>query len=108
LVGGGDNIKNKNIKKILVVGIIILFIGVGIQPAFANDISITTTSNIKEDCGCQPISNLHLVRLERLLNRVEIYTNILSLLFKHNSEVKEKCELLSNKIKENSILFSEQ
>ena len=36
-------------KKGLVVGIIILFIVVGIQPAFANEVSITTTSDIEED-----------------------------------------------------------
>ena len=41
-------VKN-NFKKGLVVGIIILFIGVGIQPAFANEVSITTTSDIEED-----------------------------------------------------------
>lgn len=45
------------LKKILAVGIIILFIGVGIQPAFAVDTktSIVNQQN-EEDCGCQVVN----------------------------------------------------
>ena len=86
-------------KKALVVGIIVLFIGVGVQPAFANEVSITNkTSDVEEDCNCNPVSNLHLVRLERILNRVESYTNIISIFSNRNPVIQEKCEELSNEI----------
>ncbi len=90
---------NKIWKKGLVVGIIVLFIGVGIQPAFANEVSITNkTSEVEEDCNCNPVSNLHLIRLERMLNRVESYTNIISIFSYRNPVIKEKFEELSNEI----------
>ena len=44
-------------KKLLVVGIIVLFIGVGVQPAFAIETE-SSVDNIekKEDCDCQGIN----------------------------------------------------
>jgi hypothetical protein len=42
-------------KKSLVVGIIFLFIGVGVQPVFAKNTIKTTISETLEDCECQPI-----------------------------------------------------
>ncbi len=90
---------NKIWKKGLVVGIIVLFIGVGFQPAFANEVSITNkTSDVEEDCNCNPVSNLHLIRLERMLNRLEIHTKILSIFSKYNPEFKEKYQEISNRI----------
>ena len=89
---------NKIWKKSLVVGIIVLFIGVGFQPAFANEVSITNKSEVEEDCDCQPVSNLHLIRLERMLNRLEIHTKILSVISKYNSEIAEKYQEISNRI----------
>ena len=44
------------LKKALVVGIIFLFIGVGVQPVFAKDTIKTTISETLEDCRCQHIS----------------------------------------------------
>jgi hypothetical protein len=90
----------------LVVGIIFLFIGVGVQPAFARDTIKTTISETLEDCECQPIRNHNLDRLEKLsirtnmlLNRVRIFTNIVGILSKNNPEIsKEKFEELSNRI----------
>jgi len=89
---------NKIWKKSLVVGIIVLFIGVGFQPAFANEVSITNKSEVEEDCDCQPVSNLHLIRLERMLNRLEIHTKILSFFSKYNPEFAEKYQEISNRI----------
>jgi hypothetical protein len=40
-------------KKGLVCAIVVLFLGIGIQPVFANEISPSTTSDIKEDYACQ-------------------------------------------------------
>ena len=57
------------------------------------------SANEVEDCNCKPtISDLQVVRIERLLNKVKIYTNFISLLSKNNPEIKEKCEELSNMI----------
>ena len=82
--------------KTLIVGVIVLFIGVGIQPAFAvtpND------SDSEDDCNlCPKVSNLHLVRLKNLLNRLEKYDNILSALSKHYPEFEERYQELSDRL----------
>ena len=93
-------------KEILILGIICLFIGVGIQPAFANEnIPINRPSENIEDCNCEINDNFDIVRIksllnraERMLNRVEIFTKLMPLLYKDNPEVIEKCEELSGKI----------
>ena len=66
--------------------------------------TITETYD-NEDCGCQPVSNLNLVRFERLSNRLEklsnkleIYTNIVSILSKNNLVIAEKYKDSSNEI----------
>ena len=58
-------------KKILVIGIIIMFLGVGIQPVFA---ITSNTSNINEDCGCQPINNVDFVRIKFLQKKLDAFT----------------------------------
>jgi len=90
----------KNIfKKVLVTGIIILFIGIGLQPAFANEISITKTSDIDKGCkSCQPVNKNLIYRLKSLMNRFEKTKYILSIFSKHNPEHKEKYQEFSDKI----------
>ena len=87
-------------KKILiVVGITILFLGVGFQPALANEVSISKTSDIHEDClECQHISKVELLKVKLLLIRIEAITNIIFSKFSHIPEVKEKCEEVSNRV----------
>ena len=92
-------------KEILIIGIICLFIGVGIQPAFAVDISNDTTTENVEDCNCQVADDYDIVRVksllnraERLINRVELYTKLITTFSKDNAEVKEDCEELSDEI----------
>ena len=92
-------------KEILIFGIICLFLGVGIQPTFAVEITNISPSEDIEDCNCQVADNYNPVRLEgllnrakRLINRVEIFTKLMPLLYKDNPEVIEKCEELSGKI----------
>ena len=92
-------------KEILILGIIFLFIGVGIQPAFAIEISNIKPSENVEDCNCGIADNYDTVRVkslltraESLLNRVEIFTNIIPLLYKDTPEVIKDCEKLSEKI----------
>lgn len=90
----------KNIfKKVLVTGIISLFIGIGIQPAFANEISITKTSDIDKGCKCcQPVNNNLIDRLKSLMNRFEKTLYILSIFSKRNPGYEEKYQELSDKI----------
>ncbi len=52
----------------------------------------------EEDCNCKDIDNRHLVILERQLNRLEVYSKLLLILSKHNPELKEISEELSNRI----------
>jgi hypothetical protein len=59
-------------KGVLVIGIIFLFLGVAVQPAFAVDVSITKASESKDDCEiCPKVSNQHIVLIKSLLNRLE-------------------------------------
>ena len=86
-------------KKLLVVGIIVLFVSVGIQPAFAveNKVSTDKVENV-EDCDCQEVSEIDLDNLDKESDRLESYRGLLSLLSKRNSKVAEYYEGLSNSI----------
>jgi hypothetical protein len=79
--------------KTLVVVVIVLFIGIGAQPAVAVTPNITDSD---DDCNLCPkkVSKSHLVLIESLLNRLEKYDNNLY----ENKEYKEfKEELLYKK-----------
>ena len=89
--------RDRVFKKGLVAGIIVLFLGVGFQPAFANEISIPETSD-NEDCECQGINRFELFRAKLLLIRLEVFTNILLSKFGHIPEIAEKCQEISNRI----------
>lgn len=89
---------NNAYKKGLALSIIVLFIGVGIQPAFAVDISKVRPSENIEDCDCQVTDNFDIVKIrdllnraERSLNRVEIFTKFITTFSKGNPEVFEVC-----------------
>jgi hypothetical protein len=65
-------------NKVIVIGIIALFIGVGIQPVISNEVTIPQTFDSEEDCDCQSNGKTHLA--EKLLNRLEkneVFTNII-------------------------------
>jgi len=63
---------SKLFKKGLVVGIIVLFICVGIQPAISSEITIPKISYNEEDCDCNiPAGKLHIV--EKIFNKAENY-----------------------------------
>jgi hypothetical protein len=69
-------------KKILtILGIVILFLGVGIQPAIA---VTPNTSGIENDCNLCPkkVSKPSLVLIQSLLDRLKYYDNELSVLTK--------------------------
>ena len=81
----------KNI--LLSVGITILFLGVGFQPALANEISTTTVSDVDEDCfECRPVNKVDVLKLRLLLIRLKAITNIIKMRFGDISEIQERCE----------------
>jgi hypothetical protein len=99
-------------KKILVFGIIALFIGLAFIPSF-NAVSISKDNeetnplvdDIEEDCGCKIIDRIQLVRLKRisilldiLSNKLEEFSDIIPLPYKHNKEIEEKYIDISEKI----------
>ena len=85
--------KQRIISKGLAVAVIILFLGVGIQPALADEISTNIVSDVDEDClDCQPVNRVELLKVKLLLIRIEAFTNIILSRFGHIPEVKEKCE----------------
>ncbi len=92
-------VKMKMLNKILVMGITILFIGVGIYPAFAvdNKTSVVNQQN-EENCGCEVVSKSDLIKVKRLLNRLEVYSKLLLVLSKNHPELVETSEELTNKI----------
>jgi hypothetical protein len=84
-------------KKGLVIGIIILFIGMGVQPAFAVETKSPIDSVEKvEDCDCQQVSDINLVKLKGDLNRLKVYTRILSMSSELNPMVQRRIEQLEN------------
>lgn len=86
-------------KKIWVVGIVVLFIGVGVYPAVAVESkSSIDNKHSEDDCGCEVISNPNFIKIKGLLDRLEAYTKILLVLSKHNPEIAEKCQEISDRI----------
>ena len=96
------------VYKTLVIGVIVLFIGVGIQPAIAVDIKTTISNNQNEDCkSCDEVSESDLIKIEKLLNKVDVYSKLLLLLSKYNSELRELSEELSNQLSNINKLYDE-
>ena len=92
-------------KKALVVGIIVLFLGVGFQPAIANEVSITKTADVEGDCfDCRPVNRVALLKVKLLLMKLETITNVILSRFGHTPEVAEKCEEVLDIINSNRVL----
>ena len=84
-------------KKIIIIGVIALFICVGFQSAFA--IEPKVSENIvekEEDCECQEIDKINPVRVKLLFTQLKVVTNILSKKFGYIPEVKEECQEILN------------
>ena len=85
-------------KEILILGIIFIFIGVGIQPAFAVEISNDRTSDNVEDCDCQVDDNYRLEKYKNQIIKLKTYSKLLLTLSKNNPEVEVEYEKLLNDI----------
>jgi hypothetical protein len=82
--------------KTLVVGIIVLLLGIGIQPAIAVNHNATHT---EDDCEiCPKISNQNIVLIKSLFNRLKIFEKQLSVLSRFNPEFEEKYQEMSEGI----------
>jgi hypothetical protein len=67
--------------------------------------NVVGVSDVEDDCNCKPVNNLHLVilerlsnRLDRLLDRVEVYIGIISILYRHKPDFTGEFKELSNAI----------
>jgi len=60
-----------------------------------------------EDCGCGEVSDTDLVKVDRLLDRVEVYSKLLLVLSKHNPELREMSKELSNQLSNINKLYDE-
>jgi hypothetical protein len=100
--------KKELLIKTFVISIVFLFIGVSFQPVFAVD-NKSSTDNIKNenDCDCETVSDVQLIRIDKLLNTLEFYTKKLSFLFKDNTRFIEKCKELSKSISRIRVMNNE-
>jgi len=100
------------IKNALAVGIILLFLGVAIQPSIATikqeSIDEEYSSDSEEDCKlCPKASKKHLVRLKSFINRFENLGNKLSVISKYNPIVVEEHQELSDRIAVLKVIYKE-
>ena len=67
-------------------------------------ITNVVSANEIDDCNCNPISDSQVVRIERLLDKVENRINFILLKYGHIPEVKDKCEEILDIIHSNIVL----
>ena len=92
-------------KKIVVIGVIALFVGAGVQPALAVETkSSVDTIEEEEDCDCQTVDRVNLIRAELLLNKLKVFTKVMSLKYGHIPKVEEKTQELFDVINSFNLL----
>jgi hypothetical protein len=93
---------NKLSKKGLAIVVISFFIGIAVNPALAENESYLNHNHKSEmNCNCQADNDLVFVKLNVMLLRLEIYSKILLVFFKHNSELVENLEKILDVIEIN-------
>ena len=100
--------KKELLSKTLVMGVVVLFIGVGVQSAFAiNTGTSVNTVQLEEDCDCQAEGDVNLVKLKNDINRFKDYIRILSESSELNPLIQRKIDRLSDFLSkiENDITF---
>lgn len=99
--------RNVCFRKGLVVGIIILFLGAGFQPAIA-DVSNIYNSDSEDDCDiCPKVSKQHIVRIKSLIDRLDTLNTKLSKVSKLNPELEDKYQELSKSISTFKNIYKE-
>jgi hypothetical protein len=84
-------------SKILIIGVILLFIGVGIQPAFSIEPEFPVANIEKEeDCDCQKVDISDSFMVKLWLNKLKVFNNIILLKFGHIPEIEENCNDIFN------------
>ncbi len=95
-------------KKTITFSIILLLIGVSVSSAISVDTKSTISNNESDECrDCQEVSKSDLVKVESLLGRVDVYSKLLLVLNKYNSELKEMSEELLDEISTLTDMFKE-
>ena len=84
--------KSYHLNKSFVIGVIVIFIGVGFQPVFA--IKPNILENYEECSECRELNKVESALLKIQLIRLEKYTKLLLGLSRNNPDVSEKCEYL--------------
>jgi hypothetical protein len=91
--------KKNLLSKILTLCIVVLFIGVSYTSATSVDTKSALSNNQSEECrDCNEVSDADLISVERLLDKVEVYSKLLLVLSRYNPEIREKCEGLLESI----------
>lgn len=87
------------LSKTLVIGVVVLFVGVSLSSAVSINAKSAMDHEQSEECReCNEVSDADLIKVERLLERVEIYSKLLMVLSKNNPEIKENYENLADMI----------
>lgn len=60
--------------------------------------NVVSANEVDEDCGCQPMNRVDLLRIKLLMIKLEVFTNIFLSRFGHIPEVEGKCKEISNKV----------
>ena len=79
-------------KKVWIASIFVILM---LMIPFTN---VVGTSEVGEDCNCKPINDIQVVRIERLLDRLESRINFILLKYGDIPEVAEKNEEIYDKI----------
>ena len=88
--------KKNIVRKGLVIGIIVLFIGIWFKPALSNEVTIPKISNSEEDCDCN-IPNGKLRLVEKIVNKAENYLESKDLIKSDNLPLERPlCKKLEN------------
>ncbi len=98
------------IRKGIAICIILLLIGVVIQPVTSVETKQSIFDNERvDDCVCEIVNNNNdLFRVKLLLARINVVTNFILMKFGYIPEIKESCQEILTVINSNEILYNER
>jgi hypothetical protein len=98
--------KNRLYYKIFAIGIIVLLGGVSVSSAISIDNKPNIHNNKTEkECECEEVSDSDLIKLEGYLNRIRLFSNLVSILSKFNPELTDKCNDLLEDLRASTELY---